>query len=74
MNNFSTEPTRKILDRLGSPDKKLKIIHIAGTNGKGSTAEFFTNVLVFAGKKTGTFTSPAVYSYNDQFRIDGTPL
>ncbi len=74
MNDFSTEPTRKILDRLGSPDKKLKIIHIAGTNGKGSTAEFFTNVLIFAGKKTGTFTSPAVYSYNDQFRIDGTPL
>lgn len=74
MNNLSTEPTRKILDRLGSPDKKLKIIHIAGTNGKGSTAEFFTNVLISAGKRTGTFTSPLVYSYNDQFKINATCL
>ena len=39
---FGTAVTREILDRLGSPDKKLEIIHIAGTNGKGSTAEFFT--------------------------------
>ena len=71
---FGVETTRKILDRLSSPDKKLKIIHIAGTNGKGSTAEFFTQILIAAGKKTGTFTSPAIYSYNGQFRINGKPL
>ena len=71
---FGTAVTREILDRLGSPDKKLEIIHIAGTNGKGSTAEFFTSVLVSAGLKTGTFTSPAVYRYGDQFRIDGKEL
>ncbi len=71
---FSTVPTGKILDGLGRPDNKLKIIHIAGTNGKGSTAEFFTGILVCAGKKTGTFTSPGVYSFYDQFRIDGKPL
>lgn len=74
MIKFSTAPTRKILDGLGCPDNKLKIIHIAGTNGKGSTAEFFTRILIAAGKKTGTFTSPEVYSFYDQFRIDGTPL
>ena len=74
VNNFSTEPCRKLLDRLSSPDKKLKIIHVAGTNGKGSTAEFFTRILIAAGKRVGTFTSPLVYDYCDQFRINGTPL
>ena len=69
-----TAVTRKILDNLGSPDDALKIIHIAGTNGKGSTAEFFTQILICAGKRVGTFTSPAVYDFYDQFRIDGQPL
>lgn len=66
-----TEVTRKILDKLSSPDDALKIIHIAGTNGKGSTAEYFTSILTAAGKKVGTFTSPAVYGFYDQFRING---
>ncbi|MDE5789341.1 MAG: hypothetical protein K2H78_02870 [Clostridia bacterium] len=69
-----TAVTRKILDNLNSPDDGLKIIHIAGTNGKGSTAEYFTRILIAAGKKVGTFTSPAVYDFYDQFRIDGVPL
>ncbi len=68
-----TAVTREILDRLGSPDNALKIIHIAGTNGKGSTAEFFTRILIAAGKRVGTFTSPAVYDFYDQFKIDGVP-
>ena len=63
MTHFSTAPARAVLDALGSPDNKLKIIHIAGTNGKGSTAEFFTRILIAAGKRVGTFTSPQVYSY-----------
>ena len=71
MADFSTAPTRALLDAMGCPENKLKIIHIAGTNGKGSTAEFFTNILIFAGKRVGTFCSPPVYSYYDQFRIDG---
>lgn len=74
MTSFSFLPTRTILDGLGSPDKKLKIIHIAGTNGKGSTAEFFTQILLSAGKRVGTFCSPQVYSYYDQFRIDGRDI
>ncbi|MDE7330060.1 MAG: hypothetical protein K2N30_03030 [Clostridia bacterium] len=69
--NFGLERTRALLDGLGSPDKKLKIVHIAGTNGKGSTAEYVGNVLTAAGKKTGIFTSPEVYGYLAQFRIDG---
>ena len=69
-----TAVTRAVLDKLGSPDDALKIVHIAGTNGKGSTAEFFTQILIAAGKRVGTFTSPAVYDFYDQFRIDGKPL
>ena len=72
--NQGTAVTRALLDRLSSPDDALKIIHIAGTNGKGSTAEFFTSILISAGKKTGTFTSPQVYGFYDQFRIDGKSL
>lgn len=71
---FGTSVTRTLLDRLGSPDRDLKIVHVAGTNGKGSVAEFMTRVLVAAGKRTGTFTSPEIYDYCDMFRIDGQPV
>ena len=74
MTHFSCLPTRAVLDALGSPDKKLKIIHIAGTNGKGSTAEFFTRILIAAGKRVGTFCSPQVYSFYDQFKINGKEI
>ncbi|MCD8373188.1 MAG: hypothetical protein LUD27_07810 [Clostridia bacterium] len=70
---YGLERTRKLLDLLSSPDDKLKIIHVAGTNGKGSVCSYITNILLAAGKKTGTFTSPAVYSYEEQFAIDGKP-
>ena len=72
--DFGTERTRRLLDALDCPDKKLKIIHIAGTNGKGSVAEYITQILIAAGKKVGTFTSPAVFDYLEQFRVDGKPI
>lgn len=71
---FGTETTRRILDELSSPDEGLKIIHVAGTNGKGSICEYITQILIAAGKKVGTFTSPAVFDFAEQFRIDGLPL
>lgn len=71
---FGVEITRRLLDKLGSPDDKLKIIHIAGTNGKGSTAEYITQILISAGKRVGTFTSPMVLSYFDQFKVNGVPI
>lgn len=71
---FGISETRTLLDRLGSPDSSLKIVHIAGTNGKGAVAEFITEILRAAGKRTGTFTSPQVYEYNDMFRVDGQAL
>ena len=72
--DFGTERTRNILNALDCPDTKLKIIHIAGTNGKGSVAEFLTRILIADGKRVGTFTSPAVFDYSEQFRIVGKPL
>ncbi len=72
--DFGTERTRKMLEALGNPDGQLKIIHIAGTNGKGSIAEYITEILTAAGKRTGTFTSPAVFDYLEQFKVDGKPI
>ena len=71
---FGVERTRRILDKLDAPDKNLKIIHVSGTNGKGSTAEYISQILIAAGKRTGTFSSPMVESYFDQFRVDGKPI
>ncbi len=69
--DFGLERTRALLDGVGAPDKKLKIIHIAGSNGKGSVAEYLTRILLCADKTVGTFTSPAVFDYFEQFRING---
>ncbi len=71
---FGTERTRALLDALGSPDKGLKIIHVAGTNGKGSCSAFISNALKAAGKSVGTFTSPQVFSCEEQFCVNCVPL
>ncbi len=72
--NFGLSRVRELLDKIGSPDLGLKIAHIAGTNGKGSIAEYLTCILDRAGKRVGTFTSPAVMSEWDQFRVNGLAL
>lgn len=59
---------------IGNPEKKLKFIHIAGTNGKGSTVEYISNALIFSGYKTGQFTSPYILRYNDRIRINSTEI
>ena len=70
---FGTERAKELLARLGNPDKKLKIIHVAGSNGKGSVCAMLTDILIACGKRTGTLTSPAVFCYGEQFCIDGLP-
>ncbi|MGN0814366.1 MAG: bifunctional folylpolyglutamate synthase/dihydrofolate synthase [Candidatus Coproplasma sp.] len=70
---FGSERTQTLLDRLNRPEKKLKIIHVAGTNGKGSVCEYLTHILISSGKSVGTFTSPEVFSYNEKFRLCGSP-
>lgn len=65
------ERIRELVDRLGSPDKNLKFVHIAGTNGKGSTCAFTSAALSRAGYKTGRFISPYVLEFRERFMIDG---
>ena len=62
---------RKLMEILGDPQDDLKFIHIAGTNGKGSTACMTANILTKAGYKTGLFTSPYLQKFNERIRIDG---
>lgn len=61
---------RKLLDALGNPQDSLKFVHVAGTNGKGSTVEMVSNALVLSGYRVGTFTSPYMFCYEDRIRVD----
>lgn len=61
----------KIMRALGNPQEKLKFVHVAGTNGKGSTVRMIAGALTSAGYRAGEFTSPYIYIYNDRIRIDG---
>lgn len=63
------ETIRELTKRLGNPQDKLKIIHIAGTNGKGSTAAYITTILAFAGFSVGRFLSPAVFDRREIIQI-----
>ena len=60
-----------LLDLLGNPQDKLKIVHIAGTNGKGSTSTMISNMLIADGYKTGLFTSPYVIDFCERIQING---
>ena len=64
----------ELCHRLGNPERDLRCIHIAGTNGKGSTAAYLTAVLTAAGYKVGTFTSPYVRTFNERIAIGGVPV
>lgn len=61
---------RSLLAALGDPHKRLKYIHIAGTNGKGSAAAMISNILIKAGYKTGMFTSPYIERFNERIQIN----
>ena len=65
---------RRLLGRLGNPQEKLKFVHIAGSNGKGSTAAMLASVLSAAGLKTGLYTSPHLWRFNERFQVDGAPI
>ena len=60
-----------LLDLLDNPQDKLQFVHIAGTNGKGSTSTMISNMLIASGKKTGLFTSPYVIDFCERIQIDG---
>lgn len=66
----NNEKLKKIYELLGEPCKDRKIIHIAGTNGKGSTATFLENIFFAAGYSVGKFTSPHILKYNERILIN----
>ena len=72
---FSGKPglhrIRALCAALGNPQKKLKFVHIAGTNGKGSTAAMLAGVFQEAGYRTGLFTSPFLVTFHERIRVDG---
>ena len=62
---------RELMQRLGNPQEKLKFVHVAGTNGKGSTCAYLSSILKEAGYKTGLFTSPYIQEFNERIRVNG---
>ena len=66
--------TGEFLEFLGNPEENMKIIHVAGTNGKGSVCCFITSVLMKAGFQVGTFTSPHLVRMSERFAVDGKPI
>ena len=63
--------TRTLLAALGDPHKRLRFVHVAGTNGKGSVCAYLNAMLLAGGKKTGLFTSPHLVRINERFQING---
>ncbi len=68
------ERTEKLLELLHNPQEKLKFIHVAGTNGKGSFCAMLSSVLTEAGYKVGTFTSPYILRFNERMKIYGKDI
>ena len=68
------ERVRELLDRMGCPEKDLKYVHIAGTNGKGSTASMTASILQKAGYKVGLYTSPHIYRFHERIRVNGLDI
>ena len=64
----------ELLRRMGDPQKELKYVHVAGTNGKGSTAAMLSNILTRAGYRTGLYTSPYILRFNERIQVDGQPI
>ena len=65
------ENIKYLLDLLGNPQKQLKVIHIAGTNGKGSTASFISSILLKSGYRVGLYTSPYLEVFTERIRLNG---
>lgn len=65
------ENTEYLMDYLGHPERGLRCIHVAGTNGKGSTSSMLASVLMEAGYRTGLYTSPHLIDFRERMRVDG---
>lgn len=70
----SLERIGRLLERMGRPHERLKFVHVAGTNGKGSTSAYMASILRCAGYRTGLFTSPHIVDFHERIRIDGRDI
>jgi len=70
----TVEPARDLLARLGNPEQGLRVVHVAGTKGKGSVAALVAGSLEYAGLRTGVFASPHVERINERIRIGGAEI
>ncbi len=68
------EVSAELLAALGNPERGMRVVHIAGTNGKGSTAAFLAQILQEAGYRTGLFTSPHLTRFDERIRVNGEPI
>lgn len=68
------ERIRELLERLGRPQDRLKFVHVAGTNGKGSICAYLSSILSAAGYRTGMFTSPYIERFEERIRVDGVMI
>ena len=68
------EHTVQLLDQIGNPHKKLRLIHVAGTNGKGSTCSILTKILIDHGLKVGLYTSPHLKKFNERIQINNCQI
>ncbi len=68
------ERIKILLEKMGNPQDSLKFVHIAGTNGKGSTAAMTASILRKAGYRTGLYTSPYIYRFHERIQIDGEQI
>lgn len=71
---YGLETMGELLKRLGDPQRNLRFVHIAGTNGKGSVLSYLTSVLSEAGYCTGSYTSPALFSYRERYRVNNVDI
>ena len=72
--NSNLDGISKLSKHLGNPHQKFKSVHIAGTNGKGSSAHMLASVLQQAGYKVGLYTSPHLKDFSERIRINGIPI
>lgn len=68
------ERVQALLSGLYNPERAFRVVHVAGSNGKGSTASFVAAGLQQSGLRTGLYTSPHLVSYNERIRVDGSPV
>ncbi|MDW7674095.1 MAG: folylpolyglutamate synthase/dihydrofolate synthase family protein [Bacillota bacterium] len=72
--NLGLQRIERLLELLGNPEKDLKVIHVGGTNGKGSTSAILASVLKATGLQVGVFTSPHLHEYTERIKINGIDI